>query len=388
MRLLIFVCILFVAGSGCSKSDNQLTANISGIGNDTIYVEWYNLDKPIGSTAPSRDTILAEQDQFTYTVNQKSPVLAIFSPLKGTIRGSDGRVIIRTETSLQLLLSPDTDTKVSGKLNPEFLEYHASGGTFNEDLSKLRNSLREISVSLFQNELQLENAIGQNKDTKSYFAKRRKLREQERARQLSWIRANPDKTLSAFLIFQQNLDTLGKYHDWLSEDVLNGYFKPTLDSEFERYLKFTAVRHAQQVVVKGMPAPKFTLQHQDGSAYSLFDGTEDKYVVLDFWGSWCAPCIKGIPDMKKYYDKYHDQLEIIGIACNDQDRNWRNAIEKYELHWTHVKNNDQDVTEDVSVRYGVSAFPTKVIIDPDGIIQGYFSGEGDDFYKALDEIFG
>jgi len=92
--------------------------------------------------------------------------------------------------------------------------------------------------------------------------------------------------------------------------------------------------------------------------------------------------------MKAYYEKYNDQLEIIGIACNDLDKNWRSAIEKYDLNWTHVKNNDDAVTNDVSVRYGVSAFPTKVIIGPDGIILGYFSGEGDDFYQALDEILG
>ncbi|MEJ2005648.1 MAG: TlpA disulfide reductase family protein, partial [Cyclobacteriaceae bacterium] len=262
----------------------------------------------------------------------------------------------------------------------------AEGIQFNQDLSTIRNNARENSEALVKNEVNLVRAINRREETSPYFANRSKFRTKEREKYLEWIRSNPDRDLAAYLLVLQNLDTIGKYYNRLSPDVRNGVFKATLDSEYERYLKFTAVRKAQRAVDSGYRAPQFTLPHENGSEFTLFDDFEGKYIVLDFWGSWCAPCIQGIPKMKEYYDKYSSEMEIIGIACNDQDENWRNAIEKYNLNWTHLKNNDDAVEADVSVRYGVSAFPTKVIIDPDGIIRGYFAGEGDDFYAGLDNI--
>lgn len=75
-----------------------------------------------------------------------------------------------------------------------------------------------------------------------------------------------------------------------------------------------------------MPAPDFTLKDIQGNDFSL-SSAKGKYVILDFWGSWCGWCIKGLPDMKKAYRKYKHKVVFVGIDCNDTEENgnrrWR-----------------------------------------------------------------
>ena len=127
----------------------------------------------------------------------------------------------------------------------------------------------------------------------------------------------------------------------------------------------------------------FELNDINGKPLKL-SSLRGKYVILDFWGSWCGWCIKGIPEMKKYYEKYKGKFEILGIDCNDPEEKWRAAVEKYELPWLHVYNpNDSKVLSE----YGIQGFPTKIIVDPDGKIVKTIIGEDPAFYALLDEMF-
>ena len=130
--------------------------------------------------------------------------------------------------------------------------------------------------------------------------------------------------------------------------------------------------------------PDFTLKDTVGNEFtlsSLFG--KDKYVVVDFWGSWCSWCIKGFPKMKEYYDKYRSKLDIVGVACYDKEDKWKEAVSKSGISWINVFSPD-GITE---VRFGVTAYPYKVVISPDGKVEKCFRGETNDFYKMLDNKF-
>ena len=131
-------------------------------------------------------------------------------------------------------------------------------------------------------------------------------------------------------------------------------------------------------------APDFTLNDINGKPLTL-SSLRGKYVILDFWGSWCGWCIKGIPQMKEYYQKYAGKFEILGIDCNDPEEKWKAAVEKYELPWLHVYNprGDSKVLE----QYEIQGFPTKIIVGPDGKIVKTIIGEDPAFYTFLDELF-
>ena len=130
-------------------------------------------------------------------------------------------------------------------------------------------------------------------------------------------------------------------------------------------------------------APDFTLNDLSGKPLTL-SSLRGKYVILDFWGSWCVWCIKGIPQMKEYYQKYAGKFEILGIDCNDTEAKWKAAVEKYEMPWLHVYNpRDSKVLE----QYEIQGFPTKIIVGPDGNIVKTIIGEDPAFYTFLDELF-
>lgn len=130
-------------------------------------------------------------------------------------------------------------------------------------------------------------------------------------------------------------------------------------------------------------APDFTLNDINGKPLSL-SSLKGKYVVLDFWGSWCGWCIKGIPAMKEYYAKYAGKFEILGIDCNDTPEKWKEAVAKYELPWLHVYYTREST---VLADYQIQGFPTKIVIDPEGNVIKTIVGEDPAFYEFLDELF-
>lgn len=131
-------------------------------------------------------------------------------------------------------------------------------------------------------------------------------------------------------------------------------------------------------------APDFTLTDINGKELSL-SSLRGKYVVLDFWGSWCGWCIKGMPAMKEAYGKYKKKMEILGIDCNDSDEAWKAAVKKHELPWKHVY---CPRGSKVPSMYAIQGFPTKIVVDPKGKVVKVVVGEDPKFYDYLDELFG
>ena len=132
-------------------------------------------------------------------------------------------------------------------------------------------------------------------------------------------------------------------------------------------------------------APDFELPDMQGNPLKL-SSLRGKYVILDFWGSWCVWCIRGIPSMKEVYAKYKDRLEILGVDCQDPERKWRAAVAEYELPWLQVRCPDNKMQE-LAEMYGIEGFPTKAVISPEGKLLNVVSGEDPDFYTYIDELF-
>ena len=130
----------------------------------------------------------------------------------------------------------------------------------------------------------------------------------------------------------------------------------------------------------------FTQTDINGNEFTL-SSLRGKWVVLDFWGSWCGPCMRGVPMMKKYYNRYRNKMEIVGIACSDKEAQWRKAVEKNEMTWTNIIHPDgAEPAKSIKMNYAISGFPTKIIITPEGRIHKVVVGEGEDFYKEIDKI--
>jgi len=120
-------------------------------------------------------------------------------------------------------------------------------------------------------------------------------------------------------------------------------------------------------LMEGAKAPEFTQISPEGTPVKLAD-FKGKYVLLDFWASWCGPCRKENPNVVKLYDKYKTKgFEILGISLDQNRERWLQAIQADKLTWKHTSDL-KGWSNEVSKLYEISAIPKTFLIDPNGII--------------------
>ncbi|HEY9258737.1 TlpA disulfide reductase family protein [Chitinophaga sp.] len=151
----------------------------------------------------------------------------------------------------------------------------------------------------------------------------------------------------------------------------------------------------------GNPATPFSTTDINGQPIRLSD-YKGKYVLLDFWASWCVPCRKGNPHLKELYATYQPKgLEIIGVASDDSSKDaWKKAVTQDGIGiWRQVLTGQEmdkvmkqlPNPKDIGENYGIQTLPTKVLIDPKGNIIGRYGADGsndEEMNKKLKEIFG
>lgn len=208
-----------------------------------------------------------------------------------------------------------------------------------------------------------------------------------------YIKAHPKQEAAMTLLdYFNTLERKKEAYALFDSSVQNGRMKAIYDNiiaqeEAKKKRAEEAAKMQEEAARKqavGIDAPSFTLNDIEGKPLSL-SSLRGKYVILDFWGSWCGWCIKGFPKMKEYYSKYAGKFEILGIDCGDTEARWKAAVEKHQLPWLHVYVPEgATITKD----YGITGYPTKIIVGPDGKIFKSIIGEDPAFYELLDELFG
>jgi len=139
-------------------------------------------------------------------------------------------------------------------------------------------------------------------------------------------------------------------------------------------------------------APDFTLRTVQGELFKLSEN-RGKVIMLNFWGTWCGPCRREIPDFNKLHAKYQkDGLEIVGVTLTSGSPN--NILEfmnDWDIEYTVLTDMDNNETQRVTSIYGraigrpITGIPTTLIIDQEGyIVKGYIGPRSEEvFYKDL-----
>lgn len=144
----------------------------------------------------------------------------------------------------------------------------------------------------------------------------------------------------------------------------------------------------QREAVEGQPFRDFTATDSLGTEHKLSDyAAHGQYILLDFWASWCSPCIASFPQMRQLYNTYKDRgLQIIGISI-DKDRSaWLKALDRYKLPWLQLHSPDKTDGTATSDLYGVCAIPSTILIDRSGTVIGMIDNM-EELKAKLKEVF-
>ena len=127
--------------------------------------------------------------------------------------------------------------------------------------------------------------------------------------------------------------------------------------------------------------PAFNWISLDGTLVDLKE-YRGKFVLLDFWGSWCLPCLVEIPELKRLKEQYGDKLVLVGMICNDNQRNAKKTIAKHAIDWVQIYSDKNEFPS----RFGVRTFPTKLLLDENGVIVKVFEGTSAQVISEIEEF--
>jgi len=329
----------------------------------------------------TRDTAAITNGRFAFTVQITEPVLASLSG-KTKSRSIDDPNFTGffIEPSKKLIIELTAD---------HFKDITVKGSAVQDLYSKLIRSKKKIAEKYQQqlDSLRTEKDQEKNAEIKARLAPYFAELDQEDYR---FFKAHPSSFVTAYML---------RFHvAELSPDSLEGYYN-RLGTEIQRS---AYGRYIAEEIIKlrrgspGSRAQDFVVTDINGNRLALSD-LKGKYVLIDFWASWCVPCRKGSPHLKELYEKYKSKgFEIIGVADDDRATDaWRNAVAKDGTGlWRHVlrglqyKNGNYDHSTDINEKYGIYSLPTRILVDQNGIIIGRFGEKEEELDKMLNRIFG
>lgn len=369
---IILFCALALGLASCSKS--QIRMSFEGFTNDTVVV--FSLPVEMFTTATDDsaltiDTLLIRNNRIDIARPEKT-MSYIFS-----FRETDENSPNFSRRSIYVIATPEDRLTFEVKRTEEQFEYAAKGSDYVEGVADYDSFMRPISHKIDQIDRSVEANWGEI----------RALYDARRAQAAEWLERNMDNPAAVYVLaYEVSSKALLDYYDELLPMINTSPLKPIVEQSKASAELAMVTKQAQELIKEGVEAPIFTLPDNLGNSVSL-GSFRGKWVVLDFWGTWCGYCIKGIPAMKAAYEKHKSKCEFISIDCNESREKWLAGVEKYQMPWLHLYNSD-DVAprENVSAIYAIQGYPTKIIITPEGLIHKIFVGENDDFYNELDRV--
>lgn len=260
-------------------------------------------------------------------------------------------------------------------VNFEPLDYDVKGSKLMEDLMAYQSVINPIQQEYMS-------MVGRSENITPEQLQDLMKRKDEATQK--FIADHPKSHALPYIITDLSADEFKPIYDNLSSEAKKSILMPFAELYNEQVEDMITEREAEEARKAEMAsgtveAANFTLPDLNGKKVSLSD-FKGKWVVLDFWGSWCGWCVKGFPALKEAYQKYGDKIVVIGIDCNESEEDWREGVKQHELPWINVYNgNDRTLYE----AYDITGFPTKAIVNPEGKLVDLTTGEDPSFFTRL-----
>ncbi|WP_160710928.1 TlpA disulfide reductase family protein [Chitinophaga solisilvae] len=368
------------------QKKNEITVEIKGQGDNKLLLLLYDDSKRMDSA------IRRNGDVFTFsTEGMQLPVAATLVSHHPASRFefSKGGMFMPAP-KLEFIIT-DKPVRITGNAGELFLAT-ATGGAANEEMNALKRKTMPLVKQIW--ELRKQSAgLRKPEDSTARKAVMKQVEElsaQEVRLKKDFIATHPRSFVSILLLSQQ----MKSY----STDELTTTFSKLADTYKNTFLgkHIANTISGTKATELGNTAPDFTKMDLSGKPFTL-SSLRGKFVLVDFWGSWCGPCRASHPHLKEVYEKYKSKgLEIVGIACekvatvDEAKKSWQQAVQTDGISaWINVLNNDGKENADVSKKYAVDGYPTKLLLDKNGkIIYKLVGNGGAELDAALKKALG
>lgn len=296
------------------------------------------------------DSAFIKSGSFKFTGNVTKPYFASL-----TMPG-------RKDDFFSFYIEPGTMT-ITGRANELKLLSIKDGG-LNADDKMLKNRMKSISLwedansKIFEKAYKEKNKVVMDSleqiDMDILKAKRKIVAD--------FIKNNPKSMRGAMAI----IENFSYYAE--ASDVAPLY--NLLDDKIKnspKGMEIKAMLHTYNNVAIGNPAPEISQYTPDSNRLSL-SSLKGKYVLIDFWASWCGPCRRENPNIVEAYKQFKDKgFTVLGVSYDTKKSNWIKAIDDDHLNWNQVSTLD-GWENSTSKEYGIKAIPSNVLVDQNGII--------------------
>jgi len=260
-----------------------------------------------------------------------------------------------------------------------------AGGRVNADNEKLKLALAPATAKMDALNNEWQAASDEKRKLKEFsddIEKRSNaINQEQKAIYLEFINANPNSLMSLFALKSY----AGAVPDVaLVEPVFNSLSESVRSTKMGTDYAVDIAKMKKTAI--GAVAPDFTMADTAGTAVSLHD-FKGKYVLVDFWASWCGPCRAENPNVVKAYNTYKDKnFTILGVSLDQPGKkvNWLKAINDDHLAWTQVSDLKFWKNEAAQL-YAVKAIPQNFLVSPDGKIVAK-DIRGEDLNNKLKEL--
>lgn len=365
--------LVFLSCQASAQQQFTLNGTVKGLQSGLLYLYYEGTD---GNRL--KDSATLQNGQFKFSGNINGPAMAYIGLKEDTRNEANSTNIVLEPAPMEI-----------GLEYQQFSKAVLTGSATQLQQNELQAAKQKIQAKYQV----LLDSLGTEKDKEKNAAIRERLApyfQETKEVDIRFFDANPQSYLTAYMLIYHvsslKLDQLQKYYNGLGSRLQASTSGKRLAEEI------ADLRSGSP----GSMAKDFTAKDINGQQLSLSD-FKGKYVLLDFWASWCVPCRKGNPHLIQLYRQYKDKgIEFIGISDDDRNHDaWKKAVEKDGIGmWRHVlrglrydAEKGYDKTFSVSERFGIHSLPTKILIDPQGKIIGRFGEEEEELDKQLAQIF-
>ena len=344
MKKIIVLAIVAMGLASCGPKNGY---TISGTVTDTI-IDGKSVYMYLGSKIIDSTGVQDGEFQFTGVADSVNIVEITYDTQAWTTYGA----VAIEPGDIELTLTPKQHTTAATGtlLNDAQSNYTIARNNLELELrSKYEQTTADTTITPEQTKMQIA-AIN-----KTYF-------EQTKQTALQSISENRNNELGALLLANH-----------YSRDFTDNQFDSIYNTMGHKAQNFYKLKHIYNIYEhktrtnEGKQYVNFTIEDGsiDGTKAALSDyAGKGKIVLVDFWASWCGPCIKEIPNLKKIHEKYADKVTVLSVAISDKRNATIRAINQNNLNWAHILD-----TQGVAAKiYGISTIPHIMLINQDGII--------------------